>query len=195
LEDWLPYRTEYLSTILSNERRRSLICESCHAKEALYQCRHCLGSPQLCYGCITLSHRCAPFHQIEKWTGHFFQPISLMTLGFTIFLGHNGQSCPQSDPHPKTAVFCVVDSIGITHHRFHICQCCDAKPLYVQLLEMQLFPATITRPETVFTFSVLDRFHIESLECKVSASNFFNQLRRLTNSIFPHKVPVCGLSL
>jgi hypothetical protein len=115
-----------------------------------------------------------------------------MSLGFVISLGHNGQSCPQTNPAQKQIVLCVIDTSGITHHRFQICGCPAAKPLQIQLLQMQLFPATISRPETVFTFSVLDRFHIEALECKISASNFFNQLRRLTNSMFPHLVPVCS---
>ena len=190
LDDWLPHRDQYLSTILSNNSRRSSICESCHASEALYQCQHCFASPQLCSGCILVAHRSAPFHHIQKWNGHFFQPVTLMALGYFISLGHHGQSCPHGSIAPRETVLCVVDTNGVTHHRFKICQCMDAKPFHLQLLDMQLFPATMNRPETVFTFSVLDRFHIESLECKISANNFYNQLRRLTNSRFPHHVPV-----
>jgi hypothetical protein len=32
--------------------------------------------------------------------------------------------------------------------------------LHIQLLQLDLFPATINRPQTVFTFSVLDRYDI-----------------------------------
>jgi hypothetical protein len=56
---------------------------------------------------------------------------------------------------------------------------------------MRLYPATTNRPETVFSFAVLDYFHIDSLECKTSALNFYNKLRRITNSQFPNRVPVC----
>jgi hypothetical protein len=37
----------------------------------------------------------------------------------------------------------------------------------------------------------LDYFHIDSMECKTSASSFFSKLRRLTNSSNPLSVPVC----
>jgi hypothetical protein len=36
----------------------------------------------------------------------------------------------------------------------------------------------------------LDYFEIDVLECKTSAMNFFNKLRRQTNNAFPHRVPV-----
>jgi hypothetical protein len=85
----------------------------------------------------------------------------------------------------------VVDTLGITHHRFQACRCPHARPLHVQLLQMDLFPSTIDRPQTVFTFSVLDRYHIESLEGKIAASNFYSQLRRLTDRCFPQSLPVC----
>jgi hypothetical protein len=56
---------------------------------------------------------------------------------------------------------------------------------------MDLFPSTMERPQTVFTFSVLDRYRIESLEGKTSAYSFYSQLRRLTDNCFPHLLPVC----
>jgi hypothetical protein len=58
---------------------------------------------------------------------------------------------------------------------------------------MKLYPASLTRPETAFTFGLLDYFHIDYLECKTSAMNFYSKLRRLTNSRFPHEVPVSFL--
>jgi CxC2 like cysteine cluster associated with KDZ transposases len=75
------------------------------------------------------------------------------------------------------------------------CCCQGSEPSYAQLLRLRLYPASIERPETAFTFSLLDYFHIDALECKTSASNFYNKLRRLTNSIFPHNVPVSLISL
>jgi hypothetical protein len=190
LDDWLPSRDEYLSIILSNESPRSSVCESCHSEDGLYRCQHCFGHPHLCRACIILLHHSSPFHHIQKWNGHFFEPTNLMALGFLISLGHNGQACPHGHHHAKETVICVVHTSGIVHHRFQICQCQNSRPLHLQLLDMQLFPATMNRPETVFTFSVLKHFHIEFIECKISASGFFSLLRRLTNSRFPHQVPV-----
>jgi len=83
-----------------------------------------------------------------------------------------------------------VDVLGVFQHRLRWCQCQQAEPAYAQLLRLGLYPASIERPETAFTFSLLDYFHIDAVECKTSANNFFNKLRRLTNSLFPHDVPV-----
>jgi hypothetical protein len=57
-------------------------------------------------------------------------------------------------------------------------------------LRLGLYPASIERPETAFTFSLLDYFQVDAVECKTSANNFYNKLRRLTNSLFPDTVPV-----
>jgi hypothetical protein len=84
----------------------------------------------------------------------------------------------------------VVDSSGVFHHTIRSCSCQSARSFHAQLLDMRLYPATMSRPETLFTFSVLDYFHIDSLECKTSALNFYNKLRRITNSHFPNDVPV-----
>ncbi|KAI6115546.1 hypothetical protein EV401DRAFT_1889521 [Pisolithus croceorrhizus] len=50
-----------------------------------------------------------------------------------------------------------------------------------------LFPASISKPKTAFTFDVLDHFLIDSLECKTSAMNFYQKLKRFTNNAFPER--------
>ncbi|KAN0127856.1 hypothetical protein V8E53_014303 [Lactarius tabidus] len=52
-----------------------------------------------------------------------------------------------------------------------------------------LFPAIFHNPKTVFTFWVLEDFHLDNLECKTTPSQFFSCLRRLTNYKFPNTVP------
>lgn len=87
----------------------------------------------------------------------------------------------------------IIDTSGV--HQLHIrwCRCEAAAEPHIQLLRNRFFPASIKWPSTAFTFSLLDHFHIDSVECKTSASSFFSKLRRLTNSSSPHSVPV-GLS-
>lgn len=192
LDEWLPHRDEYLSILLENEGPRSPNCHLCHLGEATYRCIYCFANPQLCQGCIISTHTNCPFHLIERWNGDFFQPATLMDIGFTLHLGHAGLPCPTpQDEQVPDIIMCVVDTLGITHHRIQPCCCKHPRPLHIQLLQMKLFPSTINRPQTVFTFSVLDRYHIESLEGKTSASNFYSQLRRITNNRFPHLLPVC----
>ncbi|KIK81365.1 hypothetical protein PAXRUDRAFT_156274, partial [Paxillus rubicundulus Ve08.2h10] len=60
---------------------------------------------------------------------------------------------------------------------------------HLQLLRAQLFPATISRPKTAFTFDVLDHFHIDNLECKTTVMSFFSKLIRFTPKGTP--VPDC----
>ncbi len=83
------------------------------------------------------------------------------------------------------------DVSGVFRRKVQPCICPNALPLHLQLFGMELFSATIAKPSTAFTFRLLDQFHIEAMECKTSASNFFSKLRRLTNEAFPSSVPVC----
>ncbi|KAG1732333.1 hypothetical protein EDB19DRAFT_1896758 [Suillus lakei] len=61
----------------------------------------------------------------------------------------------------------------------------------MQLFQAGLFPASFTRPKTAFTFTVLDDFLLDNLECGTSAMNYYSKIRRLTSSIFPLMVPDC----
>ncbi|KAI6008512.1 hypothetical protein EDC04DRAFT_2610915 [Pisolithus marmoratus] len=51
----------------------------------------------------------------------------------------------------------------------------------------RLFPASISKPKTAFTFTVLDHFLIDALECKTSAMSFYQKLKRFTNNAFPER--------
>ncbi|KAG2114595.1 uncharacterized protein F5147DRAFT_769903 [Suillus discolor] len=84
----------------------------------------------------------------------------------------------------------IVHSTGVYSHRVSWCQCPGAdKDGHLHLLKAKLFPASITRPQSAFTFDVLDNFLIDALECKTSAMSFYQKLRRFTNNAFPHKIP------
>ncbi|KAI6015950.1 hypothetical protein EDC04DRAFT_2608628 [Pisolithus marmoratus] len=52
---------------------------------------------------------------------------------------------------------------------------------------VRLFPASISKPKTAFTFDVLDHFLIDALECKTSAMSFYQKLKRFTNNAFPER--------
>jgi hypothetical protein len=88
----------------------------------------------------------------------------------------------------------MVDRSGVYRHRVRWCRCQASDNPQWQLLKMGLFPATFKQPRTAFMFDVLDYFHIDQVECKTSANNFFTKLRRLTDNAFPHTVPVCLLN-
>ena len=84
----------------------------------------------------------------------------------------------------------VVDLEGIHELPFTFCACPNAQRDDIQLLDLGYYPASTHKPKTVFTARVLDDFLLSNKECKTSARNYFNKLRRSTNPAFPHMVPV-----
>ncbi|KIJ62066.1 hypothetical protein HYDPIDRAFT_76162, partial [Hydnomerulius pinastri MD-312] len=50
------------------------------------------------------------------------------------------------------------------------CQCPQVTPdqQHLYFLCAGLFPATVTRPETAFSFDVLDHYLMDNLECKTT---------------------------
>lgn len=158
-----------------------------------------------------------PFHKISKWNRSFFEATSLTKIDMEFHLGHSGLPCPGlkdihewedldkptcelSSDHsaiPELPVLhakectTVVDKYGVHLLLIRYCKCPNAATLDRQLFAMGMFPASFSRPKSAFTFSVLDSFLLNNLECRTSAMNYYSKLRRRTSSIFPHLVPVC----
>lgn len=84
----------------------------------------------------------------------------------------------------------VVHTTGVFQHRVRWCTCSGCPKRHFQLLQTGLYPASMRRPKTVFTFDVLDHSTADAMECKTPAQSFFKKLRRLTNNAFPEQVPV-----
>nr|VWP01792.1 Cytochrome P450 monooxygenase AKT7 (EC (AK-toxin biosynthesis protein 7) [Ganoderma boninense] len=83
----------------------------------------------------------------------------------------------------------VVDLEGVHELPFSFCACPNAVRDDLQLIDLGYYPASIQLPKTVFTKRVLDDFLLSNKECKTSARNYYNKLRRTTNPAFPHMVP------
>ena len=85
----------------------------------------------------------------------------------------------------------VVDTTGIHQIRAQYCRCSQSSyiPEYLQLLELGLYPASITQPRTVFTFRVLDDYDLLNLETKATPQRYLAKLQRLTTSLFPDALP------
>ena len=93
------------------------------------------------------------------------------------------------EPRDKKTLV-LVDVSGVHQLIVSWCCCPNAPDQATQLFQHRLFPASISRPSTAFTFGVLEYFHIDAVECKTSASNFSSKLRRLTDFSSPQSVPV-----
>ena len=90
------------------------------------------------------------------------------------------------DGHPFIA---VVDVSGVHHLPVITCTCDDADPrIDVLYLGMDLFPASFERIQTAFTIDVLKDYRLSNLQCKTSAYQYYQKLRRLTCPAFPKAV-------
>lgn len=83
----------------------------------------------------------------------------------------------------------IVDIHGVQFLPVHFCQCSDASSHPLQLLQLGLYPASHDRPQTAFTFRVLDDFDLENLESKASAERYYTKLKRLSSNAFPQIIP------
>jgi hypothetical protein len=84
-------------------------------------------------------------------------------------------------PHLTGEDVCVVvDNSGVHRLRVRPCWCGAGGPLDLQFMDMRLFPASLKKIQTTFTFRVLDDFWMDNLECKTAGLRYFNKLKRLT---------------
>ena len=83
----------------------------------------------------------------------------------------------------------ITDITGVHSLPVHFCSCSIAKRPYLQLLELGIYPVTYDRPQSAFTFRLLDDFDIDNLETKSSAQSYYEKLRRLTSNTYPYLVP------
>ncbi|KAG0695622.1 hypothetical protein DFH29DRAFT_984908 [Suillus ampliporus] len=219
LQDYLPWQTEYLSVLLESEQLiNDGKCKDCGGGEGLIQCLSCSGNHAWCPSCVVKAHQHNLFHNLQLWNGRFYETPTLQDQGYIMYLGHGGEPCPnfsqQPDPSPwadlgtMEDVFAqeegdtdnetqlgvsnlvIVHSTGVYSHSVSWCQCPGAeKARHLHLMKAKLFPASINRPQSAFTFNVLDNFLIDTLECKTSAMSFYQKLCRFTNNAFPDKIP------
>ncbi|KAI6040541.1 hypothetical protein EDC04DRAFT_2602333 [Pisolithus marmoratus] len=190
IREWLPWRTEYLNVILEGEQlAKGGICEQCCQAEGSIQCMSCTGVHAWCGPCAVKVHRNLPFHKVQRWNGNHYQDTSLMELGFLWHVGHGGGGvpCSQAQENPNTEESGYVSGEGPPNYS---CPGSDPIDWHLSLLRERLFPASISKPKTAFTFDVLNHFLIDALECKTSAMSFYQKLKRFTNNAFPGRVPV-----
>jgi hypothetical protein len=85
----------------------------------------------------------------------------------------------------------IVDRRGVFEIEMVFCICSHKDNQDEQLLQSGLFPATFKQIKTLFTFSVLEDFLRDNLECKTTAQQYYSKLQSITSKMFPNLVPVC----
>ena len=122
---------------------------------------------------------------LEEDVGDNFENIAIPTIGIT------SEKVKRSFDSYQCPIIVVVDTSGIHQLRVRPCRCelHKSTPIFDQFLLSGLYPASTERTRTVFTFHVLDDYHLDNLESKATAGKYYEKLRRLTSNIFPYKVP------
>ncbi|KAH9848497.1 hypothetical protein C2E23DRAFT_739298 [Lenzites betulinus] len=187
---FVPYRDSYLNELLRHEGRGDYpfeMCLHCHdapMHRAVIRCLDCDPQPLRCEGCAIEAHKYGWCHRVQRWTGRAYVVTNLRDLGLRVQLGHADNS-PCANPDPARKDFCVVDIHGQHNIALSFCACDQAKKAgsrYEQLLRRRLFPATQTDPNTAFTFRLLEHYHIQSLQGKISMYDYYTTLERQTDN-------------
>lgn len=83
----------------------------------------------------------------------------------------------------------VVHTNGVHHIALVYCSCRGRENIHSDLVAAAFLPTSFARYRTVFTHAVLDDFRLSNLECKASAYQYFQKLRRQTSPMSPDTVP------
>ncbi|KAF7325365.1 CxC2 domain-containing protein [Mycena sanguinolenta] len=208
LSEWRAKRDAYISALMRRDGTGddglsgTVCCPACHAPVADFRCRDCFGDTMYCSSCIVQKHGENPLHRIEKWHcvvredrenpsfrnekwhSGFFVRTSLATLGLRVQLGHRPhERC--AAPEPARTGFVTLHTNGIHEVLVDFCGCeraQDAGSPEIQLLRAGWFPATHERPQTCATITVLERFHQDTLQSKMTMYDFYGVLEKLTDN-------------
>jgi hypothetical protein len=92
--------------------------------------------------------------------------------------------------HLGVKVLIIVHQNGVHHLPIRWCRCPGHQSYDLQALDAGFYPASYKRIGTLMTFDVLDDFLAENQECKSTAAQYYDKLRRFTSPSFPHTIPV-----
>ena len=157
---------------------------------ATMRCQKCSQPTPYCRTHIISTHRHLPYHWIEEWNGDFFARRDLGDIGFILHLGHRGLPCPERPTGDATVRFVIVHSNGVHACRLQYCHCTHQPNDVSQLVRAALFPASVERIETAFTFDCLKSYHKLYDVGRMSGQDFVRYLLRLSNNSDMYSVKV-----
>ncbi|KAJ7718098.1 hypothetical protein B0H14DRAFT_2412597, partial [Mycena olivaceomarginata] len=162
-------------------------CPWCNnpANTPQYRCQECAGGILLCVGCCVDRHAENPLHVIYEWNGVYFFKKSLKDLGLRIQLGHHPLRERCTNRQAGHQDFVVLHDNGIHRVNIDFCACDEGtrEEHYIQLLRAGWYPVTDDKPQTAAIFLVLNKFHLQMLQAKTMAYDFYAILERLTNNV------------
>ena len=161
-----------------------------------FRCQDCLHHPDLCISCVQDTHVFSPSHILWKWNTdeRMWGKVKVTDVAeFVINLGHGGHPCRMAWNKPYSIT--LVHERGMTSVlvRFCGCQYPDARwreEKAYQLLAHGLFPGSWESLRTAFALPLLRCLDLLVLQTQASYLRIANYLRRMTDNVNAHKMPV-----
>lgn len=98
---------------------------------------------------------------------------------------------PQAGTLGRTIVMAIMHTNGFHYVPVYPCLCDPHRTdKDLHLLDIGLYPATSSETQTAFTMALLKQFHLLKIAAHISAENYCEIIRRLTNPVFPKKILV-----
>lgn len=176
------------------------MCPDCTKREGTFKCIDCSSAILKCAECTKASHAYLVLHRIQvrtiyltlgastnktvaqQWNGLYFCNKTLQGIGLEVQAGHDhGEECPA--PVSRSIDFEVLDVSGQHTVSIAFCGCPGARHIRVQLLRMRWFPASTERPNSAFTFNLLNTFQLLNLQGKISAYDFYSSMTHKTDNL------------
>ncbi|KAJ7150418.1 hypothetical protein C8R46DRAFT_1043775 [Mycena filopes] len=190
LHEWRHKRDLYLTAIIRRKGRGAAktVCPSCKGasdQAPTLRCGECFGDVMYCPPCMVQRHIENPLHILERWTDATFVKTTVSALGHRIQLGHPPhERC--AAPEAASKDFVVLHTNGI-HEDVQVDFCgCDkaleAGSHEIQILRAGWFPSTHVRPQTAATFAQLEKYHLDSLQSKMSMYDAYGVMEKMTNN-------------
>jgi len=167
-------------------------CSNCTSAGEI-RCLDCDNEELLCAPCILSRHQFLPFHQLQRWNDKYFERMTLYSCGLVLNMNHGRHPCPHVTHSPGPQDMTIMDINGIHQVAIGWCRCLGAPLFPEQLFARRLFPASIQRPKTAFTFRSLRLFHMLNHVARTTPWDYTGTMKHLTDNVDVKGSPV-GIS-
>jgi hypothetical protein len=167
---------------------RSVYSMRCYAKSAFLAGTRVFPFISLRYmHIITFRSRCS--HLFQKRSGGSWHQVKLYDLGLHLFIGHLSPGVCSSSRSASSS-FTIIHTNGLHRVRLHLCTCPGAPDTWAQLMRTQLWPATVTKPQTAATFNVLRQFEKLNKFGHITATDYYRALAHMTDATGLSDLPI-----
>ncbi|KAF9256709.1 hypothetical protein L218DRAFT_881163, partial [Marasmius fiardii PR-910] len=142
------------------------------------KCQECQHLPLLCLECWVKVHTHNPLHWAFIWSAEegYFVKHDISILGYPIPLHCAGSNhCPRLK---QPQGFIIADINGVHLTRVEFCNCAQEMHMdkWTQLFKLDIFPFMVNRPQSGFTFELLQHYEMLVKQAQVTSHQFMLSL-------------------